>query len=299
MNTKTTTRRTRATGSTPRARRPGADGAAGVAAPTAPTATTNAHQSAPTTAIGHRTTARAADSSPTTNTATAALVRAILSTLDVNTAAALVALLLQWLRAVLASAGADRHAVEVETDRATNGAAQLDADAHARALVAALVGQAPHDAVAAYFAGDAATAALLRGALDVLADVGLPSRLAGDVGARVLRASLADCRARAVRAMVDAALAGDGGDTALAALCMARDDGRNAAHTLTVTLEGLNRVAHEITAAMESALSDPGVSRDDRVSITATRVLHWTDAAAEAVEATRGVLRALANGGAL
>lgn len=226
-------------------------------------------------------------------------VRAILSQLGADTAAALVGLLVQWLRGVLGAAPGDRHAVEVETDRAMERAEELGAVGHATALVAALVGHAPDGAAAAYCDGDTAMAALLREALATLAGFDAPpsAPLAGQLGARVLRGAIG-ARARAVRAMMDAAVQGDDGAAALAALHMHRDEGTCPLHTLTVTLgtvaEGARLVAANATAVRDGVNITRG---DAHARGLAANALEFIAAPVAALNASVDVLRALASNG--
>lgn len=270
------------------------------------TTTTNAHQSAPTTAAAETTTSAPANTSPTTNATTAGLVRAILSTLGTDTAAALVALLVQWFRVLLAMTPGDREAAGIATDRMTADAENLGAGPHARAVVAALAIEAPHGVAANVTAdGDVSTRRMSHRtaaeALDVLRGLDTTQRqhATGATAQRDHRASLADCRARAVRAMIDAALVDDNGCVAVSALHLQRTDENDLGLLLTRTLEALTDVAPLFDVAAATALEHPAAHPATmNPAAAAALALDWTDEAAEAVEALRDVLRALATGGA-
>ena len=112
------------------------DGAAGVAAPTAPMV--------PNAGEGITTGADTTHAPDRSQLDRGAIVRAILSTLAADTAAALVTLLVRWFRAIVAveSSPASGDAV---TDDAVQAAADIGAEEHARAVVAAFMVDGMHD----------------------------------------------------------------------------------------------------------------------------------------------------------
>lgn len=209
-------------------------GTVGAGTPAAPVVTTNARESLPTTAE-HRTPVEGARATPALShdTATrvqvqpvgAAIARAILATLAPDTAAALLVLLVQWLRGVLCITGptpeARQHAAELSADRVTESAGQLGAREHAVAIVAALVGLTPDEAVDGLYCEpfNPCMPTELREALDALGAIdadalaaphpATASGLDGAHGARVLRASLSSARGIATRALMNAAADAD------------------------------------------------------------------------------------------
>ena len=263
-----------------------ANGTVGVAAPAAPVAP-NARESIKTGE--HATTAAAAGTTSSTRTGDGVIVRAILSTLGADTAAALVALLVQWLRAVLSAGAAERRTVEASTDDVTARAGELGAGDHARAIVAALVGQSPDGAAAAYCAGDPSMAAMLRAALDTLSDVA-PAGQGGAPDA---------LRMRAARLVARIAADNSHGAAGIAAAHMLCDDGGSAQHTACVALEAVEVCARLVAETAEQNLNSTDPDKPDGAARTvAAMVYEQTAPMVEALNAARDVLAALATGGA-